>query len=73
MLELWKWRAWRWQRRGGARRRGPRRPVQTLEEPRLAQAPVSLGQVARYGFVADPDGNWIEISARTSLTGIAPK
>jgi hypothetical protein len=23
--------------------------------------------------VADPDGNWIEISARMSLTGIAPK
>lgn len=40
---------------------------------KLAQAPVSLGQVARYGFVADPDGNWIEISARTSLTGIAPR
>lgn len=39
---------------------------------RLAQAPVNFGTVARYGFVADPDGNWIEISARTSLTGIAP-
>lgn len=39
---------------------------------RLARAPVNFGQVARYGFVADPDGNWIEISARTSLTGIAP-
>ncbi len=35
----------------------------------VARAPVSFGQVARYGFVADPDGNWIEISARTSLTG----
>jgi hypothetical protein len=23
--------------------------------------------------VKDPDGNWIEISARTSLTGTAPK
>ena len=39
---------------------------------RLARSPISHGQVARYGFVKDPDGNWIEISARTSLTGIAP-
>ena len=40
---------------------------------RLAMAPVSFGKVARYGFVWDPDGNWIEMSARTSLTGIEPK
>lgn len=39
---------------------------------RLARAPVTLGEVARYGFVKDPDGNWIEISARASLTGIKP-
>lgn len=39
---------------------------------RLGHAPVNFGTVARYGFVLDPDGNWIEISARTSLTGIAP-
>jgi lactoylglutathione lyase len=39
---------------------------------RLGAAPVSFGDVARYGFVLDPDGNWIEISARTSLTGIKP-
>jgi len=39
---------------------------------RLARAPVNFGTVARYGFIADPDGNWIEISARTSLTGNAP-
>lgn len=39
---------------------------------RLGRAPVNFGQVARYGFVLDPDGNWIEMSARTSLTGIAP-
>ena len=39
---------------------------------RLARAPVTLGEVARYGFVKDPDGNWIEISARASLTGITP-
>lgn len=31
---------------------------------------VSFAGVARFGFVADPDGNWIELSARTSLTGI---
>jgi len=40
---------------------------------RLSQAPVTFGEVARYGFVCDPDGNWIEISARASLTGIVPK
>ncbi len=40
---------------------------------RLGRAPISHGKVARYGFVCDPDGNWIEISARTSLTGIVPK
>jgi len=34
---------------------------------RLARAPVSFGDIARYGFVKDPDGNWIEISARNSL------
>ncbi len=38
----------------------------------LGRAPVSFGDVARYGFVCDPDGNWIEMSARTSLTGIEP-
>ncbi|MFP6780396.1 MAG: VOC family protein [Gammaproteobacteria bacterium] len=40
---------------------------------RLAQACVTLGEVARYGLVCDPDGNWIEMSARASLTGIIPK
>lgn len=40
---------------------------------RLGRAPVSFKDVARYGFVCDPDGNWIEISARTSLTGLTPK
>lgn len=39
---------------------------------RLGKKPISHGKVARYGFVLDPDGNWIEISARTSLTGIEP-
>lgn len=40
---------------------------------REARAAISFGNIARYGFVKDPDGNWIEISARASLTGIAPK
>ncbi len=31
--------------------------------------PVTLGTTARVSFVRDPDGNWIEISQRTSLTG----
>jgi lactoylglutathione lyase len=33
------------------------------------RAPVTLGDVARISFVRDPDGNWIEISQRASLTG----
>ena len=40
---------------------------------RLGRAPVSFRDVARYGFVCDPDGNWIELSARASLTGVAPR
>ncbi len=39
---------------------------------RLGRPPLSFAKIARYGFVCDPDGNWIEISARTSLTGIVP-
>ncbi len=31
--------------------------------------PRTLGEVARFGFVRDPDGNWIEISQRFSLVG----
>lgn len=31
--------------------------------------PITLGKVARISFVRDPDGNWIEISQRASLTG----
>ena len=31
--------------------------------------PVTLGSTARISFVRDPDGNWIEISQRASLTG----
>lgn len=33
------------------------------------RAPLTLGNVARISFVRDPDGNWIEISQRKSLTG----
>ena len=33
------------------------------------RAPSVLGDVARISFVRDPDGNWIEISQRKSLTG----
>ena len=32
-------------------------------------APVRLGDVAFISFVRDPDGNWLEISQRKSLTG----
>lgn len=39
---------------------------------RVAREPVTFGTVARYGFVEDPDGNWIEISARGSLGGHVP-
>ena len=31
--------------------------------------PVTLGKTARISFILDPDGNWIEISQRASLTG----
>jgi catechol 2,3-dioxygenase-like lactoylglutathione lyase family enzyme len=31
--------------------------------------PIVLGSTARISFVRDPDGNWIEISQRASLTG----
>ena len=32
-------------------------------------APKTLGTTVRYGFVRDPDGNWIELSQRATLTG----
>ena len=32
-------------------------------------APVRLGDVAFISFVRDPDGNWIELSQRKSITG----
>ena len=33
------------------------------------RAPATLGKVARISFIRDPDGNWIEMSQRASLTG----
>ena len=36
-------------------------------------APVTLGEVARISFIRDPDGNFIEISQRASLTGPLPR
>ncbi len=36
--------------------------------------PRTLGDVVRYSFVRDPDGNWIELSERASLTdGLIPR
>lgn len=35
--------------------------------------PLTLGTTARISFVRDPDGNWIEISQRASLTGPLPQ
>ena len=32
-------------------------------------APVTLGATARISMVRDPDGNWIELSQRASITG----
>ena len=32
-------------------------------------APLTLGETARVSFIRDPDGNWIELSQRASLTG----
>ncbi|HYW91697.1 MAG TPA: VOC family protein [Gammaproteobacteria bacterium] len=39
---------------------------------REGQPPGTLGEVARISFVRDPDGNWIEVSQRASLTGPLP-
>ena len=36
-------------------------------------APVTLGETARISFIRDPDGNWIELSQRASLTGPLPR
>jgi lactoylglutathione lyase len=39
----------------------------------VASAPRTMGAVARFGFVRDPDGNFLEISQRASLTGPLPR
>jgi lactoylglutathione lyase len=31
--------------------------------------PTTLGTTARISMLCDPDGNWIEISQRASITG----
>jgi lactoylglutathione lyase len=36
---------------------------------REAMSPTTLGTTARISMVRDPDGNWIEISQRASITG----
>lgn len=36
-----------------------------------ARAPETLGNTARIAFVCDPDGTWIELSERASVTGKA--
>lgn len=36
-------------------------------------APLTLGAVARISFIRDPDGNFIEVSQRASLTGPLPE
>lgn len=36
-------------------------------------APVRLGDVAVISFVRDPDGSWVEVSQRASLTGPLPE
>jgi lactoylglutathione lyase len=36
---------------------------------REGRAPVRVGDVAHISFVRDPDGNWLEISQRRSITG----
>ncbi|MCP5056748.1 MAG: VOC family protein [bacterium] len=35
--------------------------------------PRTHGDVARFSMVCDPDGNWVELSQRASLTGPLPK
>jgi lactoylglutathione lyase len=36
---------------------------------REGRPPMTLGDVARFSMVRDPDGNWIELSQRKSLVG----
>ncbi len=47
---------------------------QALEAGAKEGRPVcTLGETARISFICDPDGNWIELSQRASLTGPLPK
>jgi catechol 2,3-dioxygenase-like lactoylglutathione lyase family enzyme len=39
---------------------------------REGASPLRLGDVAMISFVRDPDGSWIEVSQRASLTGTLP-
>jgi predicted enzyme related to lactoylglutathione lyase len=66
--------------------RAPGFRYMTIQVPRVDEAhreilarggmegfpPRTLGKVARISFVRDPDGNWIELSQRASLTGALP-
>lgn len=36
---------------------------------RVGEALRDLGELVRFGFIRDPDGNWIELSERTTFTG----
>ncbi|MFV2089087.1 MAG: VOC family protein [Pseudomonadales bacterium] len=36
---------------------------------REGRSPIKLGDVAYISFIRDPDGNWIEVSQRKSITG----
>jgi predicted enzyme related to lactoylglutathione lyase len=37
---------------------------------REGRSPQTLGTVARISMIRDPDGNWIELSQRASITGL---
>ena len=44
--------------------------AETLAAGASAGAPLQeLGELVRFGFIRDPDGNWIELSERTTFTG----
>lgn len=49
------------------------RIVSLAGEGVVAVPPTTLGEVARMAMVRDPDGNWLELSQRASLTGPLPK
>lgn len=49
------------------------RIVALADDAVVAVPPTTLGEVARMAMVRDPDGNWLELSQRASLTGPLPK